>query len=173
MKPAQVFFYMRSSYHTRKLVEKLIFNFFYYNNYVSNTKQSGLGFFDEFKLLANLLKAKYGNMLTTPAPKPGSDQDVFNAILRRKYKVVWPIEPSNWEHCSLENGWLEPVKGKCRKTNMNLVSLPHAYFQRKGTTAETIKHAVVCHPYAGRTQAQKLEKFMSLGIDLLNSRFPE
>lgn len=167
------FFHFRPSFQAQKLVEKLIFILFYRNRSCINFKFPALSFFHDLKIFSNRLKWRYFGVRPAFLPtKDGCDQDLLNAILRRTYEVEWPIEPSNWEHCSLEGGWVEPVRGICRKTRLNLVALPHAYFQRQGTTAEEIEHAVVCHPIAGQSQAQKLDKFMSLGIDLANSRFP-
>lgn len=164
------FFYMRSCDNAKEAVEKMIFNFLNLDETLDNSKHSVFRLPDYFKSFANHYKDRQSFVHTRDLIKLGCDQDLFNAILRRDYQVEWSAEPSNWEHCSLENGWVEPVRGTCRRTKMNLVALPHAYFQRQGTTAEAVKHAVVCHPIAGQTQAEKFEKFKSLGINLLDSR---
>lgn len=98
--------------------------------------------------------------------KNGNDQYVLNQILRKDHRVEWPGLPPNWDDCSLDGGWVEPVRAECRKTGMRLVALPHAHYQRLGTQASAVKKAVVCHPTADKDQESKLETLRSLGIDL-------
>ena len=98
--------------------------------------------------------------------KCGNDQYILNQILRRYFAVEWPELPWNWDDCPLEGGWVKPVRAECRKTRMNLVALPHAYYQRFGMHPAAVKHAIVCHPTADKDQKSKLETLRSLGIDL-------
>ena len=101
--------------------------------------------------------------------KNGNDQYILNQILRRDFAVEWPELPWSWDNCTLEGGWVEPIRVVCCKTRMKLVALPHAYYQRFGTHPAAVKHAVVCHPTADKEQKSKLEQLRSLGIDLQHS----
>lgn len=161
------FFYLRPSYQTQLISELVVSNLFFGNESVINSKSSGLNLLE--KISSRKPSIDTDIFMPVRPQKHGCDQNLLNRILRRFCPVEWSFAPTNWEHCSMENGWKKPVSGLCRKTNMNFCALPHTYFQRQRTDAKAIKHAIICHPKAGHTQAQKLEKFMSLGIDLLNS----
>ena len=166
------FFYLRPSCQTRKLSEILVSKLFFGNESVINSKSSSLNLYK--KISSRKLVIDTEICMPIHPEKHGCDQSLLNRIIRRFYdSVKWSFAPINWEHCSMENGWIKPVRGVCRKENMSFCALPHALFQRQRTDAKAIKHAVICHPKAGHTQSQKLEKFMSLGIDLINSHFPD
>lgn len=162
------FFHLRPSYETTRLSKLMVSKLFFDNESVMNSNSSGLNLFE--KISSRKPNIDTDICMHVKPKKHGCDQALLNRFLRRFCNTVeWSFAPTNWEHCSLENGWKEPVTGLCRNSNMSFVALPHAYFQRQGVDVWSIEHAVICHPRAGHTQAQKLEKFMSLGIDLLSS----
>ncbi|MDA4847451.1 putative nucleotide-diphospho-sugar transferase [Hoeflea poritis] len=96
----------------------------------------------------------------------GDDQICLNGLLLNQYDVRWNEKPQGWEHCNLHNGWLAPIGGSCRHSGLQLAALPHAKFQRHGTTRACVKHAVICHPNSPKSEAKKLKVFKDLSIPL-------
>lgn len=95
----------------------------------------------------------------------GSDQRTLNSLLLQEYDLSWAARPEGWESCELSGGWTEPLHGACRKTGLTLAALPHAFYQRHGTTPEACGHAVICHPNSPKDEAEKLKVLQ--GLDLL------
>lgn len=99
----------------------------------------------------------------------GNEQKTLNRILLDNFDIDWSDRPSRWMHCSKESGWVEPIQGSCHKSGLSLTALPHVYYQRWNTCAETCGHAIVCHPIAEQREAKKFQKFESLGLKRLLS----
>ncbi len=98
----------------------------------------------------------------------GSDQRTMNNILMEQYEINWSRRPSEWENCSIENGWIEAVYGVCRRTGLELAALPHALYQRHATTKEACNHAIICHPNSPKDQASKIAVIEKLGINIFS-----
>lgn len=94
----------------------------------------------------------------------GDDQRTLNAVLMKNYDFVWSSRPEGWEHCSLQDGWTEPVLGYCRRTGLTAIALAHSFYQRHGTAKDTCDHAIVCHPNSPKDQQGKFEIFEQLGL---------
>lgn len=93
----------------------------------------------------------------------GDDQICMNRLLLERYDLEWDEKPENWEHCSLENGWLIPVAGQSRRNGLKLAALPHSKFQRHGTN---VPHAIICHPNCPKSERKKFKAFKKLSIPL-------
>lgn len=96
----------------------------------------------------------------------GDDQICMNRHLLDHYDIAWNEKPENWEHCNLENGWATPVFGQSRFNGLKLVALPHAKFQRHGTTPQCVPHAIICHPNSPKSEKKKFKAFRKLSIPL-------
>jgi hypothetical protein len=96
------------------------------------------------------------------------DQVVFNQTLADCYSISWEKQISKWEHTCIENGWNDPIHGKCIKSGLTFTALPHSLFQRHNTTVDNVKHAIICHPNSPKEQEAKFEVFNKLGLNFLN-----
>lgn len=97
-----------------------------------------------------------------------SDQRAFNQTLADCYSISWEKQISKWEHTCIENGWNDPIHGKCIKSGLTFTALPHSLFQRHNTTVDNVKHAIICHPNSPKEQEAKFEVFNKLGLNFLN-----
>ena len=97
-----------------------------------------------------------------------SDQRAFNQTLADCYSISWEKQISKWEHTCIENGWNDPIHGKCIKSGLTFTALPHSLFQRHNTTVDNVKHAIICHPNSPKEQEAKFEVFNELGLNFLN-----
>jgi hypothetical protein len=93
------------------------------------------------------------------------DQVTLNRVLHGHYAIGWErMPPARWEHCAIANGWTEPIHGSSGTTALQLVALPHAYFQRHGVTARDRDHAVICHPNSPKNEKDKIDVLRSFDL---------
>jgi Nucleotide-diphospho-sugar transferase len=93
------------------------------------------------------------------------DQMTLNRVLCRRYAIQWSDQPPDgWQHCAIDNGWTIPIHGSSDTTNLRLVALPHAYFQRHHVCRRDIGHAVICHPNSPKNEPDKIEVLRSFGL---------
>lgn len=94
----------------------------------------------------------------------GSDQAAFNETMLYDHVISWDKKPSNWEHCKLLGGWIDPIRGQCHISGLSFLALPHSFFQRHNTTFDDGAHAIICHPNSPKNQIEKINILRSMGL---------